>query len=464
MTAINSWTDKFDELWTDTLKHTNPATDDAQKKFFFFGLDARSELSNLNIRFTEMFNQIHDLAIGKQLARYMDEALNGRNGAPVYVIPLAAGQNGHGITRIPAISLAVEIIWILSQISDLNRVVGALAVTRTLPHVPDVMSFFQQLQKDPTFKFKPWTEFELEVIGAAFVMSHRPLFIHTDSFVGTILFYMMRDQNQPENVFMGTDKQDTVAMPAHRTAVMAHLGGTGGATPAQQAQAATAFFADICQSVGGPDVIAPVLEEYQKFVTLLRKHTDFQPIKLPRSGGGLPSRLVTYELELGLYQCYSWIDRDLMPADIVELGTLFFQPNQSSRVAQPVAPAPRYGWFPIADTSQRLDDASTRASGSNDVPVNSGAVSALIQSRVQGNYRVNETDIKSYLRYVYQHKPFPTKYAYPSTDSEFAESKEKRILDAREDYEIADLKRKAELRAQLEGEVKSKKTKDETEV
>ena len=99
--------------------------------------------------------------------------------------------------------------------------------------------------------------------------------------MGTLMFYLMRDENRAETCFMGSVTQlpNTPAVPAQRTANPAHL--AGGGTPAQATAATEAFFQDTFLGVGDADVISVCLEEYSKFVALLRKHTNMTPPRLP---------------------------------------------------------------------------------------------------------------------------------------------------------------------------------------
>lgn len=110
-----------------------------------------------------------------------------------------------------------------------------------------------------------------------------------------------------------------------------------------------------------------------------------------------------------------------------------------------------------------MDQTSLRISEAYEVPINNGVVGGGVDSRIEGKYRICEFDVKAYLRYIYCQKPFPPfplRFSCPSSDIDWAESKEKKILEKRERAEQADLKRKAELFAEIEGELK-KKTKHE---
>ena len=50
-------------------------------------------------------NILKDQAIGKQLAKYAQEGVDGdAGGAPIMVVPVAASPTTHGIVRIPALS------------------------------------------------------------------------------------------------------------------------------------------------------------------------------------------------------------------------------------------------------------------------------------------------------------------------------------------------------------------------
>ena len=77
MTALNSYSEKLQGLWSDTLLKTQAYSEDVQHKYTFFGLDARMELSKLNRHFGDFCFQLKDAATGKQVAKYCQEAVVG---------------------------------------------------------------------------------------------------------------------------------------------------------------------------------------------------------------------------------------------------------------------------------------------------------------------------------------------------------------------------------------------------
>lgn len=371
------------------MRPTVPTGDDVNRNLTFFGLDPRMEIGHLNQLFADFCYQSKDAAIGKQLARYCQEAIDGQ----IFVIPQAAGALAHGITRIPALSIAVVRLHIHANIGDLNRVVGTLNVVRELPGVPQALSLYRLLHRSPTFKFTPWHKFLLEPIGALWIQSHRPMYCNDRQYTGTVLYHFMREENRIEECFMGTEgafDAGLVDMPAHIGANMGHLG--GGGNPVQQQAAAQQFFTEVTQGVGDTDLLSKCLDEYQRFVSLLMKHTDFTPISLPVDGGDIPARSVTYKEHEGTFQCYSLLDKHSVDPTIGEIGTMFFQAHRSDPAPRPGPPAPRYNWFPIVPLADRTVATQIMIRSTNDVPINWGLNANIISSRVQGTQVICDID------------------------------------------------------------------------
>ena len=87
-------------------------------------------------------------------------------------------------------------------------------------------------------------------------------------------------------MLLGTDALNVEhPVPASRRAHISHFTGQGGVIKAQQTAAMQAFISDISTGFGGPDVLDACLNEYDKFLRLFIKHTDFQPAKLNRREG-----------------------------------------------------------------------------------------------------------------------------------------------------------------------------------
>ena len=102
--------------------------------------------------------------------------------------------------------------------------------------------------------------------------SSQTMHLHSADFLGTMIYYLMPDENRAETCFMGSDSQasHTPALPPQRTANMAHL--AGGGTPAQASAAADAFFEDCFLGAGTADAISVCLDEYPKYVAPTQAH------------------------------------------------------------------------------------------------------------------------------------------------------------------------------------------------
>ena len=141
------------------------------------------------------------------LQQYAQEAIDGDGGGvPVMVVAPAASASGHGIARIPALSIAVMFFLSLQMARDYTEVFSTLQTARQSPGFPGVASLFQLTLMDSSMKFKRINEVIFDAIGAADMSSIRPMFVNCSRYEEyTILWYYMRDQNQAENTFLGTD-------------------------------------------------------------------------------------------------------------------------------------------------------------------------------------------------------------------------------------------------------------------
>eukprot|EP00438_Fugacium_kawagutii_P034005 Skav211220 [mRNA] locus=scaffold934:166946:167968:- [translate_table: standard] len=258
----------------------------------------------------------------------------------------------------------------MAQAQDYTTVIGAIQITRGLPNVPQMASFFQQITRNPALRFRQWLSQDMEFIGLNFLAAHRPQYIHSADFMGALMFCSMRDENRAGTCFMGFDTQlpETPAVPVQRAAHPAHL--AGGGTPAQATAATEAFFQDTFLGAGDADVISVCLEECSKFVVFLctHTHTNTTSSRLFLVGGGVPSRLISHRFEYGVPCAYACTGRQLDPDDLAEIGARLFPEFAPSILARPAAPAPRYGWLPIIGINTRMAGEVTRVSGDNENP------------------------------------------------------------------------------------------------
>jgi len=455
MAAESSYSEKLSPYVPQSLAPTIQQVTDSEPHYTFFGVDPRSELSQLNSRFYRFFDGIKDLAIGKQLAKYATDAVDGVAGAPVMVVPVAAGAAGHGVARIPALSLAVFLMTIQVLSSDYTSVFSTLQQARACPGFPSLASIFQLLPKDPSLKFKSPFHIKMEVIAATFISSMRPMMIHSNQARMTALWFFMRDENQAENMFIGTDALNGVhPVPPSRTTNLAHLLPT--ATVAQQLAALHAFILDLSTGVGDLGVLAACFTEYDKLINLLMKHSDFQPIMLNRNEGGLPIRLLNYQLAASMFTAYSYLNTEEITLDLAEIGTMFYKPESHAPPA--VAPARRGGYFPIDEQDALQTAIVARTIGTNDNFWNTGPNVDISSMRIAAIYLVATLDRDAWLMYVYQRKAIPFSSSLPKTAEDHTTMIREKLALKRKAQEMYDAERmlriKSELKADLEAERK----------
>lgn len=457
MTALTSYSEKLAPYTPQSLAPTVQQVVDSDPHFTFFGVDPRSELSQLNERYHTFFDTIKDSAIGKQLAKYADEAISGRAGAPVMVVPAAAGAAGHGISRIQALSLSVILRSILTLQSDYTSVFNTLTQARNEPGFPQVASLFMLTAKDPSMKHKSPFAVNFDVIGATFIASMRPMLIHSNRARMTACMYYMRDENQAENVFLGTDAlEGERAVPASRTANMNHLGGVAGATTQQQLAAMQAFILDMSTGVGTIDVLEAVFTEYDKFTNLLMKHSDFQPVLLNKLEGGLPIRFLNYQVSNSLFSCYSHLNTDEVTMELAEIGTMFYKP-ESHAAAQGAAPARRGAYFPIVEQDQLQNAIRDRTMGQNEVYWNTGANTDIASDRIQAIYCVAILDKRVWQAYAFQSKAIPFSSCLPKTTDEHTQTIRDKLALKRKSDELFAVESRKRIRSELTAETQAEK-------
>ena len=71
------------------------------------------------------------------------------------------------------------ILHIMAPAQDYTRVIGAIQITRGLPNVPQMASFFQHITRNPALRFRQWFCQDMEFIGLSFLAAHRPQYIHS---------------------------------------------------------------------------------------------------------------------------------------------------------------------------------------------------------------------------------------------------------------------------------------------
>lgn len=141
-----------------------------------------------------MLDAMRNLCTSRTLSNWIEDTLANNP----FVIPAANGAHGHGVRRLQALSFGVLFLHIMAQAQDYTRVIGAIQITRGLPIVPQMASFFQQITRNPALRFRQWFSQDMEFIGLNFLAAHRPQYILSADFMGTLMFYLMRDENRPE--------------------------------------------------------------------------------------------------------------------------------------------------------------------------------------------------------------------------------------------------------------------------
>lgn len=451
MAALSSYSEKLAPFAPRGLQQTIEQVIDCDPHYTFFGIDPRSELSQLNERYHTLFATFKDSAIGKQLQKYSMEAIDGIGGNPVMIVPAVAGAAGHGIARVQSLSIAVMFYSILQLANDYSSVFNTLANARSTPGFPGFASLFLLSLRDPSMKFRKLTEVIFDPIAATFISAMRPMYVNVNGFRSTICWYYLRDQNQAENVFLGTDALfGTPAVPTSRTTNVNHISGLAGATSAQQLAALQSLITDISAGVGPANILEACLQEYDKFINLMMKHSDFQPIHLNPKEGGIPIRLVNYRTDSSLFTAYSWLALDEMTTDIAELGTMFYKPE--SYIAAAPAPARRGGYFDIVLQDDLQTSIAARTVGSNDEYWNTGANLNDSSARVQATNIICTLDKRVWENYAFQKKAIPLTCSLPISSEHYAELVRERTALKRKADELYELERRTKLRAEISAE------------
>ena len=157
-------------------RKTEPYAEEPEQVYSFFGLEARMEFGNLNRRFVVFLEALRNICVSRIFANWVEETLN----TNPFVIPVAAGNHNHGVRRLQALSFGVIFIHIMCQAQDYQRVIGALRSPRSV-------SSGEFLSTDREACFQVPT-----MVGASFLASHPPLYVHSGDFNGTFFFYFMQ--------------------------------------------------------------------------------------------------------------------------------------------------------------------------------------------------------------------------------------------------------------------------------